>query len=446
MTDRRRIRVMKFLSVLGIAFICLLAYRLATRTIDATHPDVAQYKCQPGASNRNPSDPNIMRPEGAIRVIRLTDNGEFIDRCELTEVLYDLACEQHPGAYGSQRRCRPEAVGLPKLTLLYVHGWKHGSDPDDSDYLNFKKLIDQLAESNKSKKNVVGIYVSWQADVKWLPWIFKNLSFWDKKAVADNIARAGAVTGIVGSVAAFSNSARGRGDQFFAIGHSFGARILFSATSQSIIYETNRSHPGYARGTYKPVKAAADAVILLNPAFEAAHFSFIDGFRRGKKGSEFTSPECSEGNIEDRDEEKFSGDQTPLLLSISSSGDYATRFAFPAGAFLAFDFGRRQRTTIGNYCNFATHTLRKTNANGNDCESDEPTRTINTFKAEGLCLVRKKDVDRYQVDNPFMVAETTSDIIEDHNDIWNEKFSIWLLAFVKALERRIEETSQPARN
>lgn len=445
MTNNWRNWAVKFLSVLGVVFVCLIAYRFASQTIDTVQPDVAQYKCQPGAGRRDPSSREIMRPEGVVWVIRLTDNGEYVDRCELTEVLYDLACDEQPSTRGSQRRCRPEAVGLPKLTLLYVHGWKHGSDPEDPDYLNFKKLIKKLQDDNKGKKNVLGVYVGWQADVKWLPWIFKNLSFWDKKATADNIARSGVVTGIVGSIATFSNSARGKGDQFFALGHSFGARILFSATSQSIIYETNRSHPGYAGGSFRPIKAAADAVILLNPAFEAAHFSFIDGFRRGRKGSEYSTGKCSQGNVEDREEEKFPAEQTPVLLSISSSGDYATRFAFPAGAALSFDFGERQRTTIGNYCNFTTHVLRPTNGKDADCQVDESARAINLFSAGGLCLVRKKDVDRYHFNNPFMVAETTSEIIKDHNDIWNDKFSGWLLAFVKALERRIEETSQSAR-
>ena len=445
MVGNQRSKVASYLSVVGVIFVCIIAYKFATRTIDANYPDRAQYKCQPEGDRRNPSDPSITRPEGVIRVIRLTDNGEFVDRCELTEALYDLACDEDPSIYGSRRVCRKESVGLPKLTLLYVHGWKHGSDPCDSDYLNFRKLIDSLTVENLGKKNVLGIYVSWQADVRWLPWIFKNISFWDKKAVADDIARSGVVTGIVGSVAAFSNSSRGRGDQFLALGHSFGARILFSATSQSIIYEANRSHPGYARGTYKPIKAAADAVILLNPAFEAAHFSFIDGFRRGRKGPGFSTAECTRGKIEDWDEEKFAAEQTPVLLSISSSGDYATRFAFPAGSLLAFDFSERQRTTVGNYCNFATHVLRTTNGDESDCRPQEPSQTTNTFKAEGLCLQRKNDVDRYQPNNPFMVAETTSEIIEDHNDIWNDKFSRWLLAFVKALERRIDETSEPAR-
>jgi hypothetical protein len=35
--------------------------------------------------------------------------------------------------------------------------------------------------------------------------------------------------------------------------------------------------------------------------------------------------------------------------------------------------------------------------------------------------------------NPFLIARTTSDIIKDHNDIWNKTFSDWLFAYVNEL-------------
>ncbi len=440
MIDLKSRLISNFVYTFGVIFLLIIAYKGLSNTIDSADPDPAQYKCQPSDGRHDPSWRDRSRPQGGVRLIHLTNSGEFIDRCELTEVLYDLSCDQPAGPYPGNNGCRQDLAHLPKLTLLYIHGWKHDGSPDDENLVEFRKLVDELADRNRDKKNVLGVYVTWHADVKWLPYFSKNLSFWDKKSVADNISRAGAVTGIVGSIASLSNSARGKGDQFIAIGHSFGARILFSATSQSIIYETNNAHPGIARGTFKKVRASADTVILLNPAFEAAQYSFIDGFRRGPSGSSFTKETCHNGNVENRNEEKFAADQKPVMITISSSGDYATRFAAPLGAIVTLDLGKRQRITLGNYCEFATHELRKVGNGAGDCEDPGSNSLTNTFKAEGLCLIRKSDVDRYQPNNPFIVAHTTSDIIKDHNDIWNNTFSKWLIAYIKA----IEEPASPA--
>jgi hypothetical protein len=76
-----------------------------------------------------------------------------------------------------------------------------------------------------------------------------------------------------------------KADEFIAIGHSFGARMLYSATAQTLISQTARAHPGYNGGTYSSVTGDADAVILLNPAFEAARYTALDDFARSARSS-----------------------------------------------------------------------------------------------------------------------------------------------------------------
>lgn len=36
---------------------------------------------------------------------------------------------------------------------------------------------------------------------------------------------------------------------------------------------------------------------------------------------------------------------------------------------------------------------------------------------------------------PFIVAQTSPDIIRDHNDIWNNTFRGWLAELINALQR-----------
>jgi hypothetical protein len=37
--------------------------------------------------------------------------------------------------------------------------------------------------------------------------------------------------------------------------------MLFSATNQSLIYDTEKAHPGYPSGVYRQIQGVANAVI-----------------------------------------------------------------------------------------------------------------------------------------------------------------------------------------
>lgn len=411
-------------ALLGLAatLIGLSVASVLLATVDPSKqpPDPSQWKCVPRGGARDPN--TVLRPEGGVKIIELTNAGEFADRCQATEAWDDLVCDQPRGRY--QPMCKAGATDKPKLTLLYVHGWKHSSDPGDGDRVAFTRFVGSLARRFAGRKNVLGIYVGWNAHAPLLPGPSENLSFWSKKATADRIAQAGVVTKIVSATGALSNSSRGRGDQFIAIGHSFGARLLFSAVGQSLVYEAERAHPGFSGGAYRVMKGPTDAVILLNPAFEASRYTSIDALRRDR-------------------EETFAAQQPPLLISISTTGDLATQLAFPVGQWLDLRREERETTTLGNYAPYFTHSLAPSAGACGDAES----RTItNAFEAEGLCLQRLDGSARNLKNNPFLVATTTPDVIRDHNDIWNPRFSAWLTAFVAALERKIDAASPTDRS
>jgi hypothetical protein len=60
-----------------------------------------------------------------LKVIRLTRLGEFVDRCELSDVLYELNWDR-PLSHGVRGpRFDPAKPKLPKLAVLYIHGWMH---------------------------------------------------------------------------------------------------------------------------------------------------------------------------------------------------------------------------------------------------------------------------------------------------------------------------------
>jgi len=382
-------------------------------------PGESQNKCVKHITDPS-NDPRLIpRPDDAIKIIRLTNSGEFVDRCELTNALYELNWDRERPKNSFGAITKAEAQRLPKLTVLYVHGWKHDANPDDTDLKNFSQLITDLRERHKNQKYVVGIYLGWNASAG-LPGILENISFWVKKSNADRIAQSAVVTKVVSAIGSISQSAPERLDQFIAIGHSFGARILFSATAQSLVYETERAHPGFPGGEYQLVEGSADAIILLNPAFEASRYTAIDDITRK--------------------DERFKASQPPLLISVSTDNDWATKRAFPIGQWLGLSRSQRELSTLGNYGPYFTHTLAPA-ANGSASASDEAHMT-EEFTAAGLFLTRlSRGAARrvVQANNPFIVARTTKVVIDGHNGIWAQNFRIWLAELIAAIERRNEQ-------
>jgi hypothetical protein len=398
--------------------VVLLGYFLAPVWMDRSDPSPGspQNKCEKHITDPGNDPRQIPRPDESIKIIRLTSSGEFAERCDLTNALYELNWDRPrpSGSFGVA--VKSTAQRLPKLAVLYIHGWKHNANSDDSDLQNFTALIGDLRKKNKENKHIVGIYVGWTAS-SGLPGFLENASFWVKKKNADRIAQSSVVTKIVTSLGAITKQAPGRVDQLIAIGHSFGARMLFSATAQSLVYQTEKAHPGYPGGEYKLVEGPADAVILLNPAFEASRYTAIDDITRY--------------------DESFNEKQPPLIISISTDNDWATNTAFPAGQWLGAARSERELTTLGNYKPFFTHSLLPIGTNA--CQHTSTSTISDTFQAAELCLTRlDTDAQRpiLQKHNPFIVAKTTKEVIDGHNGIWAPKFQNWLAEVIRALEAK----------
>jgi hypothetical protein len=406
------------LSVIVVSVVLTYLVPYATDRLEE-RADPRQNECRDEGRSDNPK--RIPRPShpGGILKVRLTDDGAFVDRCELSDVLYEL----NWNTPGVRPPSKPGATSLPKFVVLYIHGWKHRGEDDDYD--NFAGLIRRLANdsSNADKKQVLGVYVDWNATSKvppfnWFP--FDNLTFWWKQRIADRIAQSGVTTKIISTISSVMSKgdSEGRHDpalnQFITVGHSFGARILFSATNQALIYDTEKNHPASHGGSFRPISGIANMVILLNPAFEAARYTALDSFIRTQ--------------------EHFNNDQLPLLLSVSSEDDWATQSFFPLGQWLDHFRSRPEITTLGNYREYQTHSLVREHSRA--CGSWTWNRLSERFVANKLCLVR--DRVRYndgivQRRNPFLIARTDKSIISGHTDIWNPRFLDWLLAYVNEL-------------
>jgi hypothetical protein len=224
----------------GIVVLILLTWLVPYATDYLDDPPGPQNACSKDRAER---PRRICRPAhvGKVLKIRLTDAGEFVDRCEMSDVLYELNWDT-PGEV-RPKPCLPEAPHLPKFLVLYIHGWKHSASDDDRDVKKFTGLIRRLADANQGKKQVLGVYVGWNAKSKvplfnWFP--LDTLTFWSKQRIADRIAQSAITTKIISSIGSVMSEGDSAANQFITIGHSFGARMLFSATNQSLIYDTEK--------------------------------------------------------------------------------------------------------------------------------------------------------------------------------------------------------------
>ncbi|MCK1574072.1 hypothetical protein [Bradyrhizobium sp. 174] len=417
---RNALKVIAAVALLG--FIGLLLVPAISDRIDQL-ADQSQSKCPKYGRAGDPLHTARPAHAGEVLAIRLTNAGEFVDRCELTDILYDLNWDYERCPREFRPRISPSAERLPKLVVMYIHGWKHSGDNEDEDRKRFGEFVAKLSVANRHKKQVLGIFIGWNAKARLFPLTLpylENLTFWTKKRVADRIAQSAVVTKVVGAIGAVLNQSQTADDQFVAIGHSFGARLLFSATGQTLIYETEYKHPGYPGGRYKPIRGPADAIILLNPAFEASLFTAM--------------------NDTSRREEIFEN-QPPLLVSISSTGDWATKKAFPVGQWFDGFRSEREMITLGNYHRFQTHVLYPSTSEA--CFLNRHSADVSeTFFASGLCFARVPKTaflglaESYP-HNPFLVASTSEKVIKDHNDIWGEQFRDWLFDFINALQKRL---------
>lgn len=400
--------------IAGCAMLCwVYPFLVASYVQRRNAADEDQARSGPGKLAKGTNE-NV--DSGSVLVIRLTDDGELCRRSELADATYAL------------RHHKERRPSEPVLAIWYIHGWRHSARDGDSDLHNFQGLVTKLKELQegpdvKVRRHVVGIYVGWNAALG--PWGLDLLTFWNRKLAADRISQSAIVTKALSATRNARKRERCADDMTILIGHSFGARILFSAISQLLIDEVQRAHPGMDYNHYQRIEGPADLVLLMNPAFEASMFTALHALRR------------------DHWWEKIAAGQQPRLLAISSKADGATTVLYPLGQFVALGTRKRERTTLGNYNDYVTHDLTRS------CEwTSQSNFWYDHFEANGLSLLHRMEQKppigkgAPHWGNPFIVARTTREIIKNHNDIWNGSLRDWIVSFIGQMEARASSESR----
>ena len=273
--------------------------------------------------------------------------------------------------------------------------------------------------------------------------------------------------------------------RFVAIGHSFGARVLEHAMGQPLFamfleqkYEAeacakawNEQHQAQVPIKPQPLPSPADLIVFLNPANDAFETkSMIEAFKR----SGITR----------------SKDQPPLLISVTSKGDWVTGMAMPIAqklgtqgiGFRKYDDDRcskgqlhlRHQTNFwrsndGNIHEMNSHKVELVGMSQCSSQADwhyfkapvkgqlkcfqiEPLHTkkappneTKTDDEKVKCYQEQERTGRPWNDTPFWVIDVTSALIPKHSDIFQGGTLELLRAIVKrskpALPETLSETS-----
>lgn len=421
------------------ALLLLIVGSVALSRVPPRQYRTAQASCR--VTDTTPCDEAVVLVERR-QVAQSTDRDdihlgfvEFDDQGQLWSPTQADTVLQTIGALARQR---------PVSVVVFAHGWNHDARAEDANVQSFRQALRELFDaearfaqlSNRPvERAIVGVYIGWRGRSARGPMFLPT--FWARKTVAHRVGNDGAFEILQRlSLMRDSGVAPDR-NRLVIVGHSFGGALTFAATAHSLTASIEEIGAGTGR-------RFADLVVIINAAIEAQRFQGL--LRRSRE-------------LEDA----LRG-QRPLFVAITSTGDLATKVAFPLGRrfstlFSSYREGqsRSDRVAIGHYQPFLTHVLAP-------CATPEALAALEgcpeTAKAPGdrdfnspdyLAAMQStagawrhgRDAPGWQItfpvsvlhhlsgpaDGPVMNIVAARSLISDHNDIWQSP----LLLFVRDL-------------
>jgi hypothetical protein len=266
-----------------------------------------------------------------LAFVEVDDMGELWDKGELDTAL------------GVIRRANMEARADP-VVLTFVHGWKNNAAQDNANVAGFEVVLRDLYTRLQGQRPVIGIYVGWRGNLIRPTWpAAQQFSYFNREAAATRIP--GATLSSALTQIAMRTHENPRALAVF-IGHSFGGllleRVLSEATAsqiaQAALYtqEADDLPADSAEAAEKRRLASAatdgraDLVIFINPAGAATEAKPMLNFlvNNSYRYQPFTTGGTSTGAVSSY---TANAADRPLFVSLTSTGDLATKVAVPIG-------------------------------------------------------------------------------------------------------------------
>lgn len=203
------------------------------------------------------------------------------------------------------------------LVNIYVHGWNHDASADNEirggNIRGHQELLAMIAAGRPESEYpqpVIGIYIGWRGRIMRGPW--NMMSFFNRRLTANRVAGITATSTVYRLLSEAKDNSRSR---VLLIGHSFGGLVVERTLSQALIGALFA--PGADNAT--SFDFPADLVVLLNPASPAIHAKqFVEAMERNRLKLYREDPTGVRREM-------------PLVVSVTSEGDWATSLFYPLG-------------------------------------------------------------------------------------------------------------------
>ena len=313
--------------------------------------------------------------------------------------------------------------GAGVTVVVFVHGWKNNASDQSGHVWGFRE---ELADIQRAfpERPLVGVYVGWRGAVVSAP-VLKEFTFWDRQAKAINIPGAHMTASLLRIMRAAKGPKFSDPDSVcLLVGHSFGGQVLERAITQTLV---NVVFSGEQDDTGpKELDPPADLVVFVNesaPALEAKQL--LDLLHR--RGAELTIRE----------------QQHPLVVSLTSTGDFVTKFALPGGQFVTRPFhSLRQYDEKGDFLGTKAQSAYYYQSTANLQSPQSHSIAVHTeagddkLRYTSVCLPGETvpyDIVRTDSrnDTPYWVMQMPTRIVPDHSDIFRKEFRLLLEAFIE---------------
>lgn len=376
----------------------------------------------PGYLSLKHYDPEPSIGEGySLRTIEFDDQGELWEPQQLEDTLAHIQkeCEDSQARSNDQ-----EGVG-EVVVITFIHGWMHSAAPGDQNFDRFSDLISNRAkaeadfarENHRHARPIIGVYLAWRG-LNWNLPILKFFTFWSRKSAALRVGHLSCTEVIFRIIRTVK--ARNSRSQCIFVGHSFGGLIMENAICKALL-GTLFLNEGKNEG--QSADSPSDLVVLINPACEASGAKqFIDILERNK-----VVVEMGEG---EKRKERKQNLPFPMLISITSAGDLATKLAFPVGQFLVnlpksfrpYPDAKlpRQRHLSSHTAGHVTHFHNFEVKPGSDITSDRkiPGLSFDGEQQEYHIVLKEKGYKPL----PFWLMQVPKEIVPNHSDIFTKPF------------------------
>ncbi len=377
------------------------------------------------------------------------------------------------------------------LIVVFVHGWKNNAGKFNNNVLDFRRQLNRIARevcgASAETCGVAGIYFGWNGDQVKQEWgTLRQASIFNRRGVARQVAGGDVGQGLLKVMKHVKEGQDHEGNLSIVVGHSFGALILEAAITDKMKQVGRELSSQIKRGTNvesytSPIlRELADLIVLINaavPAVEAVNL--LAEYRQELQRVHFLlpprepqppEPKCAPNDTR----QDCKSLAHPLLLAVSSESDLATNLLLPISERISpsklklnpgveeqlpkgLDAKKLSSSAAAHTPQLHSHHL--VECDGGDCspclKRDKyyiPIRIKNlpafargneTRKDMPLnyCLERRDSTAWNQT--PFWVFNLPTKIVPDHSEIFTDRFTDFLTAFLPPLRKVESATAAP---